>query len=377
MHRPAATPRPFHSVAWLVWAIAAAASVELAPSPVYVALVIGIAWLVVEAHAPDGPYRKAFPALIMVGLVFGLIRVVIAALTTHTGVDVLFTMPTATMPDILGGFTVGGTIESGVILQSLASSFTVVGVMAVFGAVNAIWSHYELVQSAPRTFHELGVVVTVALAFVPATIESIAAVREADRARTGGEPVRRGRLIRSALPVLERGMERAVGLSESMDSRGFGAGAVTAADARAGWYSLGAMLALAGTFVALIGREASVAGVSALIGAGLLVAAVVTGSRGVRREHYRRRSLGPGDAFLMVASLLTPLALGVFSVVDNPTLSWFASPLIWPRFDPLVGMALLPLLAPLVRTPRAAATRASAPGADRVEAVPAAVPVSP
>lgn len=357
-----------------MWAIAAAASVELAPSPVYVALVIGIAWLVVEAHAPDGPYRKAFPALIMVGLVFGLIRVVIAALTTHNGIDVLFTMPTATMPDILGGFTVGGTIESSVILQSLASSFTVVGVMAVFGAVNAIWSHYELVQSTPRTFHELGVVVTVALAFVPATIESIGAVREADRARTGGEPVRRGRLLRSALPVLERGMERAVGLSESMDSRGFGAGAVTAADARAGWYSLGAMLALAGTFVALIGRQAAVAGVSALIGAGLLVAAVVTGSRGVRREHYRRRTLGSADAFLMVASLLAPLALGVFTALDNSTLSWYASPLTWPRFDPLVGLALLPLLAPLVRTPRVAATRAPTPSADRFAAVPSAVP---
>ena len=264
---------------------------------------------VVEAHAPEGPYRRAFPALIMVGLVFGLIRVVIAALTTHTGLNVLFTMPTVTMPDILGGFTVGGTIESGVILQSLASSFTVVGVMAVFGAVNAIWSHYELIQSAPRTFHELGVVVTVALAFVPATIESISAVREADRARTGGEAVRRGRLLRSALPVLERGMERAVGLSESMDSRGFGAGAITAADTRAGWYSLGAMLALAGTFVALIGREPAVAGISAACGAGLLVAAVWTGSRGVRREHYRRRRLGAADAFLIGASLLAPLAL--------------------------------------------------------------------
>lgn len=374
MHRPAATPRPFHSVAWLVWAIAAAGAVELAPSPVYVALVIGAAWLVVEAHAPDGPYRRAFPALIMVGLVFGLIRVVIAALTTHTGLDVLFTMPTFTMPDILGGFTVGGTIEAGVILQSLASSFTVVGVMAVFGAVNAIWSHYELVQSAPRTFHELGVVVTVALAFVPATIESVAAVREADRARTGGEAVRRGRLLRSALPVLERGMERAIGLSESMDSRGFGAGAITAADTRAGWYSLGAMLALAGTFVALIGREPALAGISAVVGAGLLVAAVVTGSRGVRREHYRRRHLSAADGFLMAASLLAPLALGILSAAGTSTLSWYASPLAWPQFDPLVGLALLPLLAPLARTPNFAtpqpATRRPPPRSD-----PAGVPV--
>ena len=68
-------------MAWLVWAVAAAASVQLAPSPVYVALVIGIAWLIVEVHAPDGPYRRAFPFLLAVGVVFALIRVVLTALT--------------------------------------------------------------------------------------------------------------------------------------------------------------------------------------------------------------------------------------------------------------------------------------------------------
>src|SRR3954470_14443650 len=92
MHRRAATPRPWHSLAWLGWAIAAAACVQLAPSPVYVALVIGICWLVVEAHAADGPYRRAFPALVALGVVFGMFRVTIAALTTHNGIDVLVTI---------------------------------------------------------------------------------------------------------------------------------------------------------------------------------------------------------------------------------------------------------------------------------------------
>lgn len=352
MHRPAATPRPFHSIAWLVWSLAAAASVELAPSPVYVALVIGIAWLIVEAHAADGPYRRAFPALIAVGVAFGLIRVVIAALTTHNGIDILVTLPHATLPDILGGFTLGGTIESGVILQSLASSFTVVGIMAVFGAANAIWSHYELVQSTPRAFHELGVVITVALAFVPATIESIGAVREADRARTGGQAAKHGRVLRTALPVLERGMERAVALSESMDARGFGAGRASAVDVRSGWLSLFALVALGGTFVALIGRETVVALVCAGAGTALLVAAVVSGSRGVQRQHYRRRRLATADWLLIAAALVAPFALGVFTATGNSSLAWYASPLDWPRFDVLVALALLPLLAPLLLLPQ-------------------------
>ena len=351
MHRRAATPRPWHSLAWLGWAIAAAACVQLAPSPVYVAVVIGICWVVVEAHAPDGPYRRAFPALIALGVAFGLFRVAIAALTTHNGIDVWWTLPHFTMPDVLGGFTVGGTVESSVVLQAVASSFTVVGMMAVFGAANALWSHYELVQSTPRAFHELGVVVTVALAFVPATIESVRAVREADLARTGEQPVRRGRLLRSVVPVLERGLERAVALSESMDARGFGIRGAERSEAEAGWCALVALLALAGAFLAAIGRATTVATVAVAVGVVALGLGVWRGSRGAARQHYRRRRMTAPDWLLVAAAATAPIALGVISTAGNETLAWFASPLRWPRFDPLVGLALLPLLAPLARRP--------------------------
>jgi energy-coupling factor transport system permease protein len=361
MHRRAATPRPWHSLAWLGWAIAAAACVQLAPSPVYVALVIGICWLVVEAHAPEGPYRRAFPALIALGVVFGLFRVTIAALTTHNGIDVWLTIPHATMPDILGGFTVGGTVESSVVLQAVASSFTVVGMMAVFGAANALWSHYELVQSTPRAFHELGVVVTVALAFVPATIESVRAVRDADLARTGGQPVRRGRLLRSVVPVLERGLERAVALSESMDARGFGIRGPARAEAEAGWCALVALLALAAAFLAAIGRATTVASVAVVVGIAALGIGVWRGSRGAPRQHYRRRAMTRADWCLIAVVALAPIALSIVSAVGNDTLTWYASPLRWPRFDPVVGLALVPLLAPLVRRPHTVAATSTTP----------------
>ena len=349
MHRPAATPHPWHSVAWFAWALSAAAAVQLAPSPVYVALIIGIAWLLVEAHAPDGPYRSAFPILITLGVVFGLLRVFMAALTTHNGVNVMFAVPHATMPDALGGFTVGGTVESDIVLQAAAVAFTVIGVMAVFGAVNTIWSHYELVQSTPRSFYELGVVVTVALAYIPATIESMRAVREADRARTGGHAVRRGRILRSILPVLERGMERAVSLAESMDSRGFGIRGPARADVEAGWCVLVALVAFAVGFLALIGSGATTALVCGAIGVVALIAGIWRSSRGVHRTTYRRRPLQGADWLMMATVALSPVALATLSAAGNPTLAWYASPVAWPRFDPLVAVALIPLLAPLAR----------------------------
>src|SRR5262249_54574091 len=48
--RAAAVERPYHAVTWFVWALAGTACVQLASSPVYVAIVIAIAWLVVSAY---------------------------------------------------------------------------------------------------------------------------------------------------------------------------------------------------------------------------------------------------------------------------------------------------------------------------------------
>lgn len=336
-------------MAWFAWAVAATIVVELAPSPVYVAVVIALAWLVVEVHAPDGPYRRAFPILVAVGVVFTVVRVVLAALTTHTGLHVLVTVPHVTVPDLLGGFTIGGTIEAPVVLQAAAEGFTVVGVMAVFGTFNAVASHHELVQSSPRAFHELGLVTTVALAFVPATVESVGAVRDADRARTGGQ-ARRGRLVRTVVPVLERGMERAVALSESMDARGFGCRAPTRAT-RAGWCGLAGLVALGGAFVALTGRATTAALGLGLLGALLVTAAIAAASRATGRPRYRARRLRRADWVMVAVSAAAPLAVALLAVAGVGSLTWAASPLRWPRFDPVVLLAIAPLLAPLARAP--------------------------
>src|SRR5690606_3844690 len=134
-----------------LWALAAAASVQLAPSPVYVTLVISVAFLVVTAHRIDSTLARAFPVLITLGVVFALLRVGLTALTSHSPgappPDTWFTLPELTLPRLLGGFTVGGTVEGVVVLAAATEAFAVVGVMAVFGAFNAVASHHELLQS--------------------------------------------------------------------------------------------------------------------------------------------------------------------------------------------------------------------------------------
>ena len=285
--------RPYHAVTWLVWALAGTAAVQVASSPVYVVIVVGIAWLMVSAYGLSGPFARAFPILLTLGVVFAFMRVALMALTTHSGLDVLFTVPSFTLPDFLGGFTVGGTIELPVVLQAANEGLVIVGVIAVFGAFNAVTSHYELVQSAPRAFYEVGLIIVVALAFVPSTVAAVVDVREADRARTGGRVVRRGRLLRQLVPVLECGLERAVDLAESMDSRGFAHGGASPRDKAAGWCGVGSLVALASAFVALIARSTTLAAVLGLTGVAGLLVAIRLASAG---EAQRALPAAPHDA---------------------------------------------------------------------------------
>ena len=375
------TTSPLHAVTWLLWALAAAACVQLAPSPVYVALVTAIAFLVVSVHRLDGTLAKAFPILVTLGVVFAVIRVALTALTTHTvaaSSDVWFTLPQATLPRILGGFTVGGTIEATVVLQSAAQAFAVVGILAAFGAFNAVASHYELVQATPRAFHEPGLIITVALAFVPSTMAAVESAREADRARTGGRVVRRGRLLRLAGPILESGLERAMALAESMDARGFARLDRTRSDRAAGWLGMASMLALGGSLVALVGRSSGWALAAAITGMVGLVGAIVLASRGTRTTRYRPRKATFTDVWVAVVVVAAPLGIAVLGARGNTTLVWSAIPLRFPPLSlgPLVCLALLAVPALIAPVPAVApeagpatATASTAPTASREIAV--------
>jgi energy-coupling factor transport system permease protein len=346
-----------HAVTWLVWAIAASATVQLASSPVYVALVIGAALVVVSAHGRDTALSAAFPLLLAAGAAFALLRVVLTAATTHGMGAVWLTLPSATLPRIFGGFTVGGTVEAPVVLGAGAEGFAVVGIVAAFAAFNAVVSHAELVETAPRAFHEPGLVVTVALAFVPSTIAAARAVREADRARTGGRVVRRGRLLRQLVPLLESGMERSVSLAESMDARGFAHHAAGPGERAAGWAGTACLLALGGGFVALVGGAERLALALGALGLGALVVAVAMASRASGRARYRPRHLTGTDAAAMATVAVAPLAVVLLGALGDDTLRWSPYPLHLPGVSPLACAAVLLLVAPAVVPPTGPAPR--------------------
>lgn len=331
---------------WLVWAIAAAATVELLASPLVVLIVIGIAAVTVEACGTEGPLRRAFPLLVGLGVAFGGLRALITVLTTHGVGRALVTLPHTQLPRGLGGFTVGGTIEGEVLSQALSDALVIVGVMAVFGAFNAVVSHHELVQAAPRAFSEVGLVITVALAFVPSTITTLHQVREADRARTGGAVVRRGRLLRTAVPVLEVGLERAIALAESMDARGAGHQPPSPGAQRGAWLGLASLLVLGGSFVALASGASELAAAVSMVAAAGLAGAIALSSRSSHRTRYRPRAAATGDWAVGAAALATPLALLGLRLGGDQSLVWTPTALDLPTVSIAALVALAGLAAP-------------------------------
>lgn len=334
----------WHSVVWVGWAIAGTVSLQLAPNPYYVAFVVGVAWVIVGAFSRGDLYSRTYGLILGAATVFALFRVVIAALTVRGGSHLIFVTPSWTLPRILGGYSVGGAIDGAVILDAAAQALVVVGIVAVFGAFNSVVSHHELVAALPRAFFELGVVVTVGLTFVPATLGALSDVREADRARTGG--VRRRRLLRTILPVLETGMERAVMLSESMDSRGFARETDSSSGATAVWLTFAALVGLCGAFGALVVGATLVAGVSAGAALLLLAAAIWTASRSAPLR-YRRRRAGRRDWIMIMTVALAPVGLALATAGGDETLRWPEPVLGIPALSLLPILSLSALLAPL------------------------------
>ena len=228
------------------------------------------------------------------------------------------------------------------------------GVIAVFGAFNAVVSHYELVQSAPRAFYELGLVVVVALAFVPSTIAAVVDVaRSRPRAHRGPGRAARPARCASSSRCSRAGSNARSTLAESMDSRGFAHGGAAPGERAAGWFGAGALLALGGAFVALVGagdrRSRPGSACAGLVG--------VVGGDPARVDGRDPRPLPaapphPGRPPRHAGPRSRPRSRSaIISLAGDDSLSWVASPLHWPSLHVLPVVALVGLLAPLLRLP--------------------------
>ncbi len=192
-----------HPAAWIVWATCAGFVAFVTTDPVYLVLLVAVSWFVHASNRATTASDRSFRVFLIAGLVALVLRTSLAFLG-------------AVVPSI-------GAVTSATIAFAFLEGLRLATILVVFGTFNAVTDPFGLVRMAPRRFHEPALAAALALSIAPRTIASVGDVREAQRLR--GLPVSGLRSLPSlAVPVLERGMEEASTLAESMDARGHGRG---------------------------------------------------------------------------------------------------------------------------------------------------------
>lgn len=221
-----------HPAAWIVWATCAGLVAFTTTDPFYLGLVVAVSWFVYAAQRVPGPTERSFRVFAIAGLVTMAVRTALVFL---------------------------GTVDAGSVAFAALEGARLATLLIVFGTFNAVTDPFGVVRLAPRRFHEPALAAALALSIAPRTISMVGRVREAQRLR-GMHPSAWRALPTLAVPVLETGMEEAVTLAESMDSRGHGRGRRTRY--RPDRWTLGAIVVV----------------VASLIAAGVFLAAAFTGS---------------------------------------------------------------------------------------------------
>ena len=341
----------FHTWSWVAWLIAGAVPAFGLRNPLYLVLVLAAAWIVYATLGRTSPVGSSWGSFVKLGLFLFLFTIPFNALSIHIGQIVLFRLPRS-WPII------GGPITLEAVIAGVVSGLALLTILVVFAAFNAVVDHYQLLRATPAFLLQAGVIVSIAITFVPQMVLNAKEIREAQRIR--GHRFRGIRdLLPLVMPLLANSLERAIQLAETMEARGFGS-AATPFSRRQILLSQTAILAallalLVGLFVVAYFPAQSVWG-WLLAGLGVSGLAVVfwLQGRNVHRSRYRRPQWHSRDTLLVAASVIVVTVVLVARLTVPETLFYSPYPPapLLPPFNPIVGGALLFLALPALLAPR-------------------------
>lgn len=260
-------------------------------------------------------------------------------LTAHFGQSALFFLPEA-WP------LVGGPITLEAAAYGFLSGLRLVTLLSFFTTFNAVVTVTRLANLIPGALHELGLVVLIAITYVPETMRQTRRIRDAQAIR--GHRLKGIRAWRPiVVPLLISSLERALNLAETMVSRGFGATASASVPRRARLlFAAGLLLVLAGALLLAWGRSGGFYWLT--IGGAAVAWAYGTVSSGQARTRYHTQRWTGSDSLVVLGAALPLILLFLpgFNRAD-----WAYSPyprLSWPSFNSFIGLGLLGLAFPIL-----------------------------
>ncbi|MCA9859044.1 MAG: energy-coupling factor transporter transmembrane protein EcfT [Thermomicrobiales bacterium] len=323
--------------AWLCWAGAALLVPLMGRNPFALASVLLAVLAVREALPPEA--RAGWSWVIRLGLVFGAISVLFNLLTVRAGNRVIVSIPESV--PVLGGDLTVNSVVFGLLGGLAVLTLVLIGI-----TLSAVLDWSAMLRLLPQSLTGAGVAGSVAFSFFPQMVATYREVVDAQAVR--GEELRGPRDYLGLAPLLlSGGIERAVTMSELLESRGFGGAPPRR---RSAWIKLCPASGLAAICVAVYGFAAGElvqALVAGAAGMGLLVVTVLA-SRGsdVRRTRYRSLVWQRTDWIVLLGALL---AVGTVILTGRDALRYEPYPvLVWPDASLPLTIGLLGLLGPVV-----------------------------
>jgi energy-coupling factor transport system permease protein len=341
----------FHTGTWVVWLIGAAVPAFTLRNPLYSVLILIAAWLIYAALGRSSLIGSTWGSFVKIGVFLLALTIPINAISVHVGRIVLARLP-ENWPII------GGAITLEAIIAGAANGLSLLTILIVFAAFNAVADHYQLLRATPAFLFQAGVVTSIAVTFVPQMVLSAKEIREAQRIR--GHRFRGIRdLLPLILPLLADSLERAIQLAETMEARGFGSTVEPVSQRLVLWTQSGILISLVALLTGLIVTtyvpEWSPWGwiLVGLAGMALLAIFALQGRR-VRRTRYHRWEWRARDTLVVCACTITVAAVILGRAVAPETLAYTPYPpaSLLPPFNPYVGAALLLLALPALLSPQ-------------------------
>ena len=331
--------RSFAPQAWVYWLITISAITLVTRNPFYLLLLLLVARIVHLICAISGGGVKLkfwrLAGIVLIGsILFNLLMV-------RIGQTVLFSLPG-------NWWLIGGSLTLEAAVYGAISGLTLVTLLAIFLAFNSAVPISDLIRLTPRAMANIGLIILLAVTYVPETISHLQRIREAQAIR--GHRLRGFRDWQPiVIPLLVGGLERSMSLAESMVSRGYGSTENVRQPARIQFFLL---IGLSLTFFGwlLTFRSNFFGWVILSVGIGLVLGLIYWSSRMVSYSRYRPVPWGYKDWLLMAITTI-PLILVFLPVpfIDNSTM--FYTPYLrvtLPPFDILIGLGLALLVAPAI-----------------------------
>lgn len=207
---------------WWTWGISLAAITSLIAQLLPLMMISAFVVLIVFKLAESDNEVTRFKWLLKAAVAIAFFRLTLQILFgTPMGTDVLFTLPSAQLPDFLAGLRIGGAITTLSVEYGLMQALRLANLVIIIAGVATISNPRNLLQRIPRNFAEFGLLATMTLNFVPQIAHDAERLNRANRWR-GQNSSKLRQLGRNLIPLTETALDRSVNLGAALALRGYG-----------------------------------------------------------------------------------------------------------------------------------------------------------